>query len=555
MERIITAIQNESWEEALNLFVDYTQDNKLDDNLCILGASILEHFGDREGLFGMIQNGLKINGSNYELYLLLGNYYSAENADKAFLSYENALYYARRSGNNEDVSIIESIIENYKNEVEINVRNVSILILENKDEQYEKQCIECVKDTCFEDAYDIQKIAINHQEQFVADLNLAVQNSNRDNDIFIVTSNVILTPNALFYLRMALYDNEQIGVVSASSNMGLSSQMSPFSRRISTVEDGIEYAKQVNIPGRNNLEDKAIVGCNYLIIRRELVGDVFPLDEGVVSDRFVSIDLSLSVRKTGHLNVICWNGFVFSYPSETRTKILYDKMGSDKVILKNKWGISAEYYMNTRKELVDMIKRDPEEEIAVLEVGAGLGSTLTYVKYKFPNSKVCGIEIVENVVGLAAPKANVKCDNIETYQFENDEKYDYIIFGDVLEHLVDPYSLVDNLKKHLRPGGCIIASIPNILNAGAIYELLHGGFEYKSAGILDSTHLRFFTKREVINLFHRRGYEIVDMFGTLGTENSHTFGDFFDKLTSIEGVVEREQFDFLQYVVCAKVKG
>ena len=117
MERIITAIKNESWEEALNLFVEYTQENKLDDSLCVLGASILEHFGDREGLFRLIQNGLKCNGSNYELYLLLGNYYSAENADKAFLSYENALYYARRSGNIEDISVIESIIENYKNEI------------------------------------------------------------------------------------------------------------------------------------------------------------------------------------------------------------------------------------------------------------------------------------------------------------------------------------------------------------------------------------------------------------------------------------------------------
>lgn len=553
MERIISAIQNESWEEALTLFVDYTNENNLDDNLCILGASILEHFDDRDSRFGLIQTGLKNNCYNYELYLLLGNYYSSENVDKAFLAYENALYYARKSGNSEDASVIESIIDNYKNE-EIKVRNVSFLILEDEDDKCAKQCVENIHKTCFEDAYDIQEITIDNKERFVAELNSAVQNSNKDYDIFIVSSNVMLTPNSLFNIRLALYDNEKIGAVSASSNMGLASQVFALARKIMTVEDAFRYAEEVNIPGDNKIEDKAIVDCDFVIIHRDLVEKIFPLSEEVVSDRFASIDLSLSVRKTGHLNTICWNGFVYSVPSETRKQMVFGKIGSDHAILKNKWGISAEYYMTTRKELVDMIKRDYKETIAVLEVGAGLGSTLTYVKHKFPNARVSGIEIVENVVGLAAPTANIRCDNIETYRFKEDEKYDYIIFGDVLEHLVDPYSLIEKLKEHLLPEGCIIASIPNILNAGAIYEILHGRFEYKDAGILDSTHLRFFTRMEIIRMFHSRGYEIIDMFGIPGAENSHTFGDFFDKLTSIEGVVERDQFDVLQYVVCARVK-
>ena len=112
------------------------------------------------------------------------------------------------------------------------------------------------------------------------------------------------------------------------------------------------------------------------------------------------------------------------------------------------------------------------------------------------------------------------------------------------------------MRDHLNPKGCIIASIPNILNAGAIYEILHGGFEYKGGGILDKTHLRFFTKKEVVALFQTRGYEITKIFGIRGEEeDSYAFGDFFDKLTAIEGIVDRSEFDVLQYAVRAQVKG
>ena len=551
MDKLIEAIQCELWEKALELFVEYSNVSKLDDQLCILGATILEHFNDREGLFEIIQTGLKFNPYNYELYLLLGKYYALENSDKAFLSYENALYYSEKSGNESDTAEIELIISNYIETVEVKTKEVSIMVLCD-DCEYSELCINSIINTCYEGCYEIHRVDVSDFTNRVEAINIAVANSDNNKDVFLLSGDAVLTPNALYYLRMALYDNEKVGMVSAVSNNALYYQR-PSRHGVKTAEDAMRLAMTMNIPDQNSLEEKTIVDSNYVIIRRELADKVFPLEKNIVSDKYLAINLCLDANQRGYQNIICWNSFVYHFERASCTARNEEYKIPDRVRVKEKWGFSAEYYMTTRKELADMINREKSEDISVLEVGAGLGSTLTYIKRKFPNSRVRGIEIVDTVVRFAAKNIEMKCDNIETYAFEEGEKYDYVIFGDVLEHLVDPYSIVEKLRSHLNPGGCIIASIPNILNAGAIYEILHGGFEYKSSGILDSTHLRFFTQKEILRLFQTRGYEIIDMFGILGAENSHAFGDFFDKLTSIDGVVDRSEFDVLQYAVCARV--
>lgn len=551
MENIISAIQNEEWEEALNLYVECTKNQALDDKLCILGATILEHFNARDELFEMIHTGIKFNWSNYELYLLLGNYYSANNSDKAYLCYENALYYAIKSNNEDDVAVIKSIINSYIQSNEVQVRNLSLFVLADGNEQNKQQCLDSINRFCFEGCYELGIVDVSDYRRRTVSVNEAISNANKENDVVLISGDRVITPNSLFTLRMALYDNNQIGVASSVSFNDFPDQKKATNK---TDNDAfIEYGASINIPEENALEEKTIVDGGMVIIRRALIDDMGALSEQIVTERSATIDLCLTSVNKGYQNVLCWNSYAFRDSKSTRPAIDIEVKAEEKRMLKEKWGFTAEYYMPTRKELADMIDRAPDSEISVLEVGAGLGSTLTYIKHKYPKAEVCGIEIVESVVKYAAKHVNMKCDNIETYTFGENEKYDYIIFGDVLEHLVDPYSLVERLKEHLNPGGCIIASIPNILNAGAIYEILHGGFEYKNSGILDSTHLRFFTKREIIRLFHTRGYEIIKMVGIYGAENSHAFGDFFDKLMEIDGIVDRSEFDMLQYAVCARV--
>ena len=98
-----------------------------------------------------------------------------------------------------------------------------------------------------------------------------------------------------------------------------------------------------------------------------------------------------------------------------------------------------------------------------------------------------------------------------------------MMFFDVLEHLVDPYSLLCSLKAKLSPGGLIVASIPNIRYYRALVDLvIHGNWDYKDHGILDKTHLRFFTFKSITKTFESLGFEILKLEG-LHSTSSRTY--------------------------------
>lgn len=94
--------------------------------------------------------------------------------------------------------------------------------------------------------------------------------------------------------------------------------------------------------------------------------------------------------------------------------------------------------------------------------------------------------------------------------------YDVILFGDVLEHLVHPEQVLEKLVGRLKPGGRVLVSLPNI--AFAVNRVTHllGRWDYKDYGILDRTHLRFFTKRTMIALVESAGLRVVRIDGYVG---------------------------------------
>jgi 2-polyprenyl-3-methyl-5-hydroxy-6-metoxy-1,4-benzoquinol methylase len=82
------------------------------------------------------------------------------------------------------------------------------------------------------------------------------------------------------------------------------------------------------------------------------------------------------------------------------------------------------------------------------------------------------------------------------------ESFDCIVFNDVLEHVVDPWSMLDRAKERLAPGGRIVASIPNVRHYIVVRNLaLRGRWDYADWGVLDRTHLRFFTRASIEELF------------------------------------------------------
>jgi 2-polyprenyl-3-methyl-5-hydroxy-6-metoxy-1,4-benzoquinol methylase len=115
---------------------------------------------------------------------------------------------------------------------------------------------------------------------------------------------------------------------------------------------------------------------------------------------------------------------------------------------------------------------------------------------------------------LAARQAEAVCERVwvgDIAELDVDElpTYDVLLFGDTLEHLADPVGLLRRLRPKLTPGGTLVVSIPNVANWSMRLRLLLGRFDYTERGILDRTHLRFYTKRTARRMIEDAGFELA----------------------------------------------
>jgi 2-polyprenyl-3-methyl-5-hydroxy-6-metoxy-1,4-benzoquinol methylase/Tfp pilus assembly protein PilF len=165
------------------------------------------------------------------------------------------------------------------------------------------------------------------------------------------------------------------------------------------------------------------------------------------------------------------------------------------------------YYGSPRPELAEHV---PAGARRVLDVGCGAGEFGRALKASRGVREVVGIEIVEPAWHLARGALDdAILGNIETLELPfADGHFDCITCGDVLEHLVDPEETLKKLRRVLAPEGVVVASIPNARFYQVVEMLANGRWMYQDAGILDRTHLRFFTAVEMIALFRRAGLDV-----------------------------------------------
>ncbi len=136
------------------------------------------------------------------------------------------------------------------------------------------------------------------------------------------------------------------------------------------------------------------------------------------------------------------------------------------------------------------------------------------------------------------------------------EQFDAIIFGDVLEHLANPLEVLQIAKAHLSPKGIVVASIPNIAHNAIRAMLIEGRWDYSDLGILDRTHLRFFTKDSLVDVFTDAGYsiEVLDRITLFSEQASELCGlnvSSFSIKAAESSSLDNCGNDF-QYVISAK---
>ncbi len=168
-----------------------------------------------------------------------------------------------------------------------------------------------------------------------------------------------------------------------------------------------------------------------------------------------------------------------------------------------------EYYRQVRTEILDKI---PPGTKRMLEIGCAEGVMAQVAKEKFGMDEVVGVEYNEQSAIVASKRLDkVLCGNIETMELPYPENYfDVIICGDVLEHLIDPWETLIKLVSHLRTGGVVIVSIPNIAYWDVVRAIIRDDFRYQDSGVLDRTHLRFFTRSTIITMLTTAGLEVIN---------------------------------------------
>jgi len=187
------------------------------------------------------------------------------------------------------------------------------------------------------------------------------------------------------------------------------------------------------------------------------------------------------------------------------------------------------YFSNTRTDIEPAI---PSYSESVLEIGCGTGATLAWLKTSGHCKFTTGIELVAQQAESATKVVDhVIQGGIETIDLASwTERFDLILCLDVLEHLDDPWEIIEKLSRLLKPGGRLVASIPNIRHISVLVPLLfQGKWTYSERGILDKTHLRFFTKKSAIHLVTCSGLTMAYIQG-LGLQNK-SISSMLNKLT------------------------
>lgn len=165
----------------------------------------------------------------------------------------------------------------------------------------------------------------------------------------------------------------------------------------------------------------------------------------------------------------------------------------------------------------DLLPWVPREATSALDVGCGKGGFgLTLRQALGDHARLVGVEAVRTQADIA--RSGHGFDEVHTGYFPevlaaSDERFDLVSFNDVLEHLYDPWDILSQVHGRLTPNGRVLATIPSIQYAPVVWQLLRGRWDYTDYGTLDRTHVRFFTKATMIELFHKSGFEVETCVG------------------------------------------
>ena len=312
----------------------------------------------------------------------------------------------------------------------------------------------------------------------------------------------------------------------------------------------VAVAEDIRTRNREKIFPLIVAEMFALMVRRDVVEAAGFLDEAYSVPALASYDYTVRMTRAGY--EICALPSVYIHHNDSvhaQDMESYEQLRQrERSLFYSKWGVSLDYSFQVRTDLFPMMDLS-REGLRILEIGCACGATLRVIGTRNPSTRLYGVELNENAATIAAPFAKILSMNVEQLDpVDIPERFDYIIMGDVVEHLLEPWTAIHNMRELLVPGGAIIASIPNVAHLSNLYNVLCGRWTYENMGLLDHTHFRFFTKSEIVKLFE--GADLV--IDEIRAQQPPLEGDwkiFREEILSLRSVhVNPEDLDTYQWL-------
>lgn len=162
----------------------------------------------------------------------------------------------------------------------------------------------------------------------------------------------------------------------------------------------------------------------------------------------------------------------------------------------------------------DLLRLVPLTSRKIIELGCSSGALAKAFKLNNSNVDWVGVEIDQSYGELAGRYCDrVIVSDIDLWELTNFEQFsdrDCWVFGDVLEHLKDPWKVVSNIRSVISANGYIVACIPNASHWSLLVRFATGNIRYEDQGLLDKTHLRWFSRITIFELFESNGFKVIE---------------------------------------------
>lgn len=398
---------------------------------------------------------------------------------------------------------------------------------------------------------DIKLIRNENQLGVAASWNKGMK-ATEGNILLLLHNGILLTRQALMTMLETLLSKPNTGAVGPMTNdcyYGIQQgiRIQGDIRDIASIHEIVRQIEQMGM----SPEPLFFLEDFCLLMRKEAADAVGEFDERFFPVGFEDADYGLRLRRAGY-SLLRVGTYVHdcggSYLDEGMS--WQDTWERSKTIFHEKWGIIPAYSLMVRLDVLKYIDKD-RENLSVLDVGCACGTNLMWLKYHNPSARLQGIELNEKSAAIAKWFASVEAADVEKLERDDwKESFDYIILADIVEHLRDPWEFLKRMKGLLKPDGRIIVSVPNVCHVSNIWNMLHGDWEYLDSGILDRTHLRFFTRKSFSRYLEQAGLQIQSIEPRKLVGDGHN--KFIDGVLSLEDVaISRKELETIQWIFVA----